>query len=91
MNTTELVQEIKRLSTPDRLKIIAATTALIQEDLVGDDSRDAQDVDEQMRRAALEVKEFYEPGGELTEWTVLDAEEFLDDSVGENANDAVKG
>ena len=34
-----------------------------------------------MREAALKLKSFYEPGGELTEWTVLDGEEFLDDYV----------
>ena len=43
-----------------------------------------------MRAAALKVQSLYEPGGELTEWTALDAEDFLDDST-EEVKDAVNG
>jgi hypothetical protein len=32
-----------------------------------------------MRAAAIALKDLYEPGGELTEWTSMDAEEILDD------------
>ena len=32
----------------------------------------------QMRDAAERLKDLYEPGGELTQWTALDAEEFLE-------------
>jgi hypothetical protein len=34
--------------------------------------------DFRLRAAALVVRDLYEPGGELTEWTDLDAEDFLD-------------
>jgi len=32
-----------------------------------------------MRVAAAGVRDLYEPGGELTEWTALDAEAFVAD------------
>ena len=32
-----------------------------------------------MKVAAAGVKDLYEAGGELTEWTVLDAEDFTDE------------
>ncbi len=34
-----------------------------------------------MRSAAVSVSDMYEPGGNLTEWTALDAEEFADDDL----------
>ena len=34
-----------------------------------------------MRAAALALRDLYEPGGELTEWTALDGEEVLDDTT----------
>jgi hypothetical protein len=35
--------------------------------------------DRRIRAAAIAVKDLYEWGGKLTEWTCLDGEEFLDD------------
>ncbi len=55
--------------------------------------RNAHDIDSvyveidrsrQMRDSAERLKDLYEPGGDLTEWTALDAEEFLD--YGETPN-----
>jgi hypothetical protein len=37
-------------------------------------------VDLRLRAAAVLVRDLYEPGGELTEWTDLDAEDFLDET-----------
>jgi len=81
MSTVELIQEIKRLNNSDRLKIIEAATALIREELVGEKARHREDVASRMRAAAREAQALYEPGGELAEWTDLDGEEVLDDSV----------
>ena len=35
--------------------------------------------DIRLRRAAESIKDLYEPGGDLAEWTVLDAEDFDDE------------
>lgn len=91
MSMTELVQEIRRMSNPERLKLIETATALVREDLNTQAARRREDSAQRMRAAALEAKELYEPGGELAEWTILDGEEVLDDSVGGHVNHAVKG
>jgi hypothetical protein len=81
MSTAELVQQLKHLSNPERLAVIEAATRLIREDLSAQTASAREEQDRRMRAAALVLKDFYEPGGELTEWTSLDAEEVLDDSV----------
>jgi hypothetical protein len=91
MSTAELIQEIKRLSNPDRLKIIEAATALIREELVVETARHREDVASRMRAAAIQAQALYEPGGELTEWTDLDGEEVLDDSVADHAGHTIQG
>lgn len=90
VSTADLVQEIKRLSNPDRLKIIEAATALVREDLIAESAQRREDAAQRMRAAALEAKELHEPGGELAEWTALDAEEVLDDSVGGHVNHPIQ-
>lgn len=91
MSTAELIKEIELLSNPDRLKVIEATTALVREDLIAENVRRRADRAQRMRAAALEAKDLYEPGGELTEWTVLDGEEVLDDYVDGHANQPLEG
>ena len=91
MSTAELVEEIKRLSNADRLKIIEAATALVREDLIAETAQRRSEAAQRMRAAALEAKELYEPGGELADWTALDGEEVLDDSTGGHVNHSVKG
>ena len=76
MSTTELLQEIRRLSHSDRLLLIEAATALVKEDLSSHEA-----ADERIRAASDSVRDLYEPGGELSEWTALDAEEFCDDTA----------
>jgi hypothetical protein len=49
-------------------------------DLNSDSTDAAAERGRQMHAAAERLKDLYEPGGELTEWTALDAEEFLEDS-----------
>lgn len=75
MSAAELIIQLRHMTNPDRLAVIEAATRLIREDLLGRTGRD-----DRLRAAAESVKDLYEPGGELTEWTSLDAEEILDDS-----------
>ena len=79
MSTLELVEQLRQLSDPERLEVIEAATRLIRANLAAQRSETATDEDRRLRAAAEGVKDLYEPGGELTEWTVLDAEEFMDD------------
>ncbi|HSZ56770.1 MAG TPA: hypothetical protein VK797_13970 [Tepidisphaeraceae bacterium] len=91
MSMTELVREIRRISNAEHLTLIETATALVREDLNTQAARRREDTAQRIRSAALEAKELYEPGRELAEWTILDGEEVLDDSVGGHINHAVKG
>ena len=81
MSAAEVMEQLKQLSNPERLEVIEAATRLVRDNLSAGDREDREQQDRRMREAALKLKSFYEPGGELTEWTVLDGEEFLDDYV----------
>ena len=81
MSSSELLEQLKHLSNADRLVVIETATRLIRDELSLKSSKAKQDEDERLQTAALAVKDPYEPGGELTEWTSLDAEEILDDYV----------
>jgi hypothetical protein len=81
MSTTQLVEELKRLSNAERLEVIEAATRLVREDIGPSAARARDDKDERMRAAAARVKDLYEPGRELTEWTALDSEDFTDEYV----------
>jgi hypothetical protein len=80
MSTHEILESLKTLSNQDRLRVIQTATQLNEKDQVNSlhNSR-KQEEDEKIHEAALRVKHLYEPGAELTEWTVLDAEDFLDE------------
>ena len=82
MSTAELVEHLKRMSNPERLAVIEAATRLIREGF-GADRGCAGVADEEahLRATALAVQDFYEPGGDHTEWTELDPEDVLDGSV----------
>jgi len=75
MSTADLIVQLRQLSNPERLAVIEAATRLIRADLLA-----RTGLDDRLRTAAESVKGLYEPGGELTEWTSLDAEEILDDT-----------
>jgi hypothetical protein len=81
MSLAELAGILKHMTNPERLEIIELATRLVREDIGGKRAESREERNRRMREAALEVKDLYEPGGELTEWTCLDAEEFLDDHV----------
>lgn len=80
MSAAELLQQLKHLTNPERLAVIEAATRLVKEDLTARTAVARAEQDQRMRQAALAVKDLYEPGGELTEWTSLDGEDILDGS-----------
>lgn len=43
MSTTELLEQLKHLSNPDRLAVIEAATRLVREDLTGQAAGGAED------------------------------------------------
>jgi len=79
MSTAELVKQLKHLNNAQRLEVIEAATRLIRQDLLRPGTTAKAERDLRMRAAAARLKDLYEPGGELTEWTSLDGEEVLDD------------
>jgi hypothetical protein len=80
VSSIELLEQLKHLTNAERLVVIETATRLIREDMSR--TRPAKrDQDRRLQQAALAIKDLYEPGGELTEWTSLDAEEILDDYV----------
>ena len=81
MSTAEVVAQLRRMSNAERLAVIEAATQLVREELRETISDDTKPRDERLRAAALAVRDLYEPGGEHTEWTALDAEDVLDDSL----------
>ena len=79
MTTVELAECLKHLSNAERLEVIEAATRLVREQLADSDTNSLIRQNCRLSAAAQRVKEIYEPGGELTEWSALDAEEFVDD------------
>lgn len=80
MSTIELLDQLKQLSNADRLAVIEAATKLIRQDLPPAPT-EAEERRGRLAAAASEAKDLYEPGGELTEWTSLDSEDFVDEHV----------
>jgi len=81
MVIADVLEQLKHFSTTDRLAVIEAATQLIRSDLRTSQDSMRAERSKRMRAAAEQVKDLYEPGGEHTEWTVLDGEDVLDDTV----------
>jgi hypothetical protein len=81
MSTTQLLEQLTQLSDVERLEVIEAATRLIRKNLAAGATDSATDADRQMRVAASAVKDLYEAGSELTEWTAPDAEESADEDL----------
>ncbi len=79
MSTTQLLEQLRQLSNAERLEFIEAATRLVRDDLDSDMADRQPERDRRMRAAAARVKDLYGTDSELTEWTVLDGEEFADD------------
>ena len=81
MSTAQVLEHLKQLSDSERLEVIEAASRLIRANIANERPDSAENRDRRMRVAAERLKDLYVPGGELTEWTALDADEFLDDSI----------
>src|SRR5262245_57519666 len=81
MSAAEVFEQLKYLSNAERLAVIEAASRLIRADLASPPAHSAEEQERRIQAAAMAVRDLYEPGGELTEWTNLDAEEVLDDYV----------
>lgn len=75
MTQTEILAEIKGLSTAERLAIVEAILRLVREELQQKEQTLAQE-EEERRLAAEALLPDYTPGGELTVFTTLDSEDF---------------
>jgi hypothetical protein len=69
MSTAEVLEQLKHLSNAERLAVIEAASRLIRQDLLAGPSDPHAAQDRRMRDAALALKDLYEPGDYLTEWT----------------------
>jgi hypothetical protein len=81
VGVSELVVHLRSLSNPERLEVIEAATSLIRADLCKPGTVTPAKRERRLREAASAARDLYEPGGELTEWTDLDAEDFADEPV----------
>jgi hypothetical protein len=81
MSALEVLELLKHLTNPERLAVIETATRLIREE-VADPVRVAREQDRRLHAAAEAVKDLYEQGGDLTEWTALDGEDFQDEPLG---------
>jgi hypothetical protein len=83
MTRAEILEELKGLSLADRLAIIDAAVQLIRHDLGQESLLSSQaELDAQLAAAAAALYKDYLPGGELTVFTALDAEDFHDYEAG---------
>ena len=81
MSTGQILAQLAQLSDVERLEVIEAATRLIRNNLTASTADAATERDRRIRDAAAAVRDLYEPGGELTEWTALDAEDFSDEHL----------
>jgi hypothetical protein len=83
MNATELLDELRRLPLRERLSVLEVTLHEIREELDPSFSAKSKriatdDRNRRLREAALVALPLYEAGDELTVFTDLDGEPFLD-------------
>ena len=77
MTPTEILEELRKLSAPERLSILEEALHLTREEMQqgGQASRWTEE-QQQLAQAARALLPDYTAGGELTEFTVLDGEDF---------------
>lgn len=82
METAAILQALPGLTIDERLAIAEAALRLVHEEqnLTREQSR------QQMAIAAMAAIEDYTPGNELIVFTVLDGEDFHDNSAADSAN-----
>ncbi len=79
MTTAEIVSALTQFNNAQRLEVIEAASRLIREELLVREVRREADEDRRLREAAAQLADLYIPGGEMTEWNILDGEEVRDD------------
>ena len=78
MTQTEIMEELKKLTTVERLAVVEAALRLIREDLQeGDQSLTKIERKRQLAEAAKALLPDYTTDSELTAFTALDGEDFL--------------
>jgi ectoine hydroxylase-related dioxygenase (phytanoyl-CoA dioxygenase family) len=75
MTNNEIIDQLKQLTTAERLAVIEAATRLIQEELSRPEG-DENAQDEQLAQAAEALLADYQSDRELTAFTSLDGEDF---------------
>jgi ribonuclease HII len=75
MTNSEIIDQLKQLTTAERLAVIEAATRLIREDLSQSESVEKGE-DNQLTHAAAALLADYESDRELTAFTALDGEDF---------------
>jgi len=75
MTNSEIIDQLKQLTTAERLAVIEAATRLIREDLSQPRVKENA-ADEQLAQAAKELLADYQSDKELTAFTSLDGEDF---------------
>jgi hypothetical protein len=75
MTNSEIIDQLKQLTTAERLAVIEAATRLIREDLSQPETNENAG-DEQLAQAATALLADYQTDRELTALTSLDGEDF---------------
>jgi hypothetical protein len=75
MTNSEITDQLKQLTTAERLAVIEAATRLIQEDLSQAGTKENAE-DAQLAEAAKALLPDYQADRELTAFTALDKEDF---------------
>ncbi len=75
MSNSEIIDQLKQLTTAERLAVIEAASRLIREDLSQTEANGGAD-DEQLAHAATALLADYQSDPELTAFTSLDGEGF---------------
>ena len=75
MTNSEIIDQLKQLTTVERLAVIEAATRLIREDLSQREANGNAE-DKEMALAATALLADYQSYRELTAFTSLDAEDF---------------
>jgi hypothetical protein len=79
MTPAEILEELKRLPATERLSIVEEVLHLTREEMQqGAQVSQWTEEQQQLARAAKALLPDYSAGGELTEFTVLDSEDFHD-------------
>ena len=75
MTNSEIIDQLKQLTTAERLAVIEAATRLIREDLAQHEANENAE-DQQMAQAATALLPDYQSDRELTIFSSLDGEDF---------------